>query len=82
MDYLMDGSIFFDKAKGALIYLVKRSESNYIKIAVDLSFQHKTHQGTKLLLPKVDTMYELNLDTETDRGIDEYKRILELPKIR
>jgi hypothetical protein len=82
MDYLMDASIFFDKAKGGLIYLVKRSESKYIKIAVDLSFQHKTHQGTKLLLPKVDTMYELNLDTEGDRGIDEYKRIMEFKKIR
>jgi hypothetical protein len=81
-DYLMDADIFFDAAKGGLIYLAKRSENRYIKIAVDLSFRHKSHQGTRLLLPKVDTMYELNLDTEPDRGITEYNRITGLKKIR
>jgi hypothetical protein len=81
-DYLLSANIFFDEKKGGLIYLIKRSERKYVKIAVDLNYQHKTHQGTKLLLPKIDTMYELNLDTEADRGIDEYNRIMELKKIR
>jgi hypothetical protein len=81
-EYLLGANIFFDKASGGLIYLIKRSESRYIKIAVDLSYQHKSHQGTRLLLPKIDTMYELNLDTEIDRGIDEYNRIMEFKKIR
>jgi hypothetical protein len=81
-DYLLSANIFFDKAGGGLIYLIKRSESKYLKIAVDLSFQHKSHQGTRLLLPKIDTMYELNMDTDIDRGITEYNRIMGLKKIR
>ena len=80
IDYLIDAQVFLDD--NMLLYLIKRNESKYLKIAVDLSFQHKGHKGTKLLLPKVDSMYELNLDTEGDRGIAEYKRLMKLKKIR
>jgi hypothetical protein len=80
MDYLMDGSVFLDGE--GLIFLVKRTESKFLKIAVDLGFRHKAHKGSRLLLPKVDTMYELDIAAETDRGIEEYNRIMKLEKIR
>jgi hypothetical protein len=80
LDYLVTANVFLDK--DSLIFLVKRSESKFLKIAVDFSFKHKAHKGAKLLLPKVDTMYELDISTETDRGIEEYNRIMKLKKIR
>jgi hypothetical protein len=80
MDYLMSGSVFLDG--DGLVFLVKRSESKFLKIVVDLGFRHKAHKGSLLLLPKVDTMYELDIAAETDRGIEEYNRIMKLKKIR
>ncbi|MEL3907948.1 MAG: phage minor head protein [Treponemataceae bacterium] len=73
MDYLLDASIYYDGEK--LIYLAKRSESKYMKIVVDISMENKSHKGVTMLLPKVDTMYELDLATEIDRGVNEFKRI-------
>ncbi|MDR3173010.1 MAG: minor capsid protein [Treponema sp.] len=80
IDYLIDAGVFLDG--NGLIFLLKRSESKYLKIVVDLSFRHKAHKGSKLLLPKVDTMYELDIAAETDRGIEEYNRIMKLEKLR
>jgi hypothetical protein len=80
MDYLIDASVFLDR--DGLVFLAKKSENKFLKIAVDLSLRHDSHRGARLLLPKVDSMYELNLDTEIDRGIDEYNRIMGLKKIR
>ncbi|MDR2109715.1 MAG: phage head morphogenesis protein [Spirochaetaceae bacterium] len=72
-DYLLAADIFFDPP-GGLIYLVKRSERAYIKIAVDL--------GSGRGSPKVGSLEELNLDSETGRDLDEYARISRLKKIR
>ena len=80
MDYLIDASIYFDK--GTLIFLKKKTESKYMKIVVDISMKNKGHKGVSLMLPKIDTMYELDLATELDRGRNEYQRIIEMKKIR
>ena len=53
-----------------------------MKIAVDVSMKNKGHKGVSLMLPKIDTMYELDLSTELDRGRNEYQRIIEMKKIR
>ena len=80
MDYLIDASIYYDGEK--LIFLKKKTESKYMKIAVDVSMRNKGHKGVSLMLPKIDTMYELDLSTELDRGRNEYQRIIEMKKIR
>ena len=80
VDWLMDAPIFWD-GKG-LIYLAKMSESRYMKIAVDVSLITKAHRGLRFSLPKIDTMYILDLVQEIDRGRNEYERILQMEKIR
>jgi hypothetical protein len=80
MDYLIDADVFLDKH--SLIYLKKRSESSYMKIVVDLETKPHAHRGAAINLPKIDTMYELDLSAENDRGITEYNRIMKLEKIR
>ncbi|MDR1176625.1 MAG: phage head morphogenesis protein [Treponema sp.] len=80
MDYLIDAGVFLDRR--SLIYLKKLSESRYMKIVVDLDIKAHTHRGAAIQLPKIDTMYELDISTDTDRGIAEYNRIMKLEKIR
>jgi hypothetical protein len=63
IDWLMDAPVFWD-GKG-LIYLAKISASRHMKIAVDVNLKTKTHQEIRLALPKVDTMYVLDLSTES-----------------
>jgi hypothetical protein len=80
LDWLMDAPIFWD-GKG-LIYLAKVSESRYMKIAVDTSLKTKAHKGRRFALPKVDTMYLLNIATDSTMGNNEFNRIMRLEKIR
>ena len=80
LDWLMDAPIFWD-GKG-LIYLAKISDIRHMKIAVDVSLKNKAHQGVQLALPKVDTMYLLDLATEENRGLQEFTRIIKMEKIR
>jgi hypothetical protein len=80
IDWLMGASIFWD-GKG-LIYLAKISDSRHMKIAVDVSLKSGTHRGVKLPLPKVDTMYLLDLSTESNMGIGEFNRIMSMEKVR
>jgi hypothetical protein len=80
VDWLMDASIFWD-GKG-LIYLAKISDSRYTKIAVDVSLKTKAHRGLRFFLPKVDTMYLLDISTKSDRGFEEFERIMKMEKIR
>ena len=81
MEYLIDASIYYD-GKG-LIFLKKKSESRYMKIAVDISMKNKGHRGVAMLLPKIDTMYELDISADSDMGMNEFKRITAtLKKIR
>ena len=44
--------------------------------------KNKIHKGVAMKLPKVDTMYELDIATEIDRGFNEFKRITAMKKIR
>ncbi|GHU82757.1 hypothetical protein FACS189468_7290 [Spirochaetia bacterium] len=80
VDWLMDAPVYFD-GKG-LIYLPQISTSLFMKIAVDVSLATKSHRGIRLMLPKIDTMYSLDLSGKTDRGLREYNRIISLEKIR
>ena len=80
LDWLMDAPIFWD-GKG-LIYLAKISDSRYMKIAVDVSLKNKAYQGVRLALPKVDTMYLLDISTDSTMGIEEFNRIMRMEKIR
>jgi hypothetical protein len=80
IDYLIDASVFLDRH--SLIYLKKLSESKYMKIVVDLEMKPHAHRGAAITLPKVDTMYELDISTDMDRGITEYNRIMKMEKIR
>jgi hypothetical protein len=80
MDYLIDADVFLDRS--SLIYLRKLSESKYMKIVIDLDIKPHAHRGAAIKLPKVDTMYELDISTDTDRGSAEYNRIMKLEKIR
>jgi hypothetical protein len=80
LDWLMDAPIFWD-GKG-LVYLAKISDSRYMKIAVDVSLVTKAHKGVRLALPKIDTMYLLDLSTEENRGLQEFTRITKMEKIR
>ena len=80
MDYLIDSSIYYDGEK--LLFLKKKSDSKYMKIAVDIGMRNTGHKGVAMLLPKVDTMYELDISTEIDRGSNEYQRIITMKKIR
>jgi hypothetical protein len=78
----MDASVYWDAAHKGLLYLAKLDGSRYMKIAVDVSLNTEAHRGVRFLLPKVDTMFVLDLSTESNRGLDEYNRITKLEKIR
>jgi hypothetical protein len=80
VDWLTDAPVYFD-GKG-LIYLPQISTSLFMKIAVDVGLATKSHRGIRLMLPKIDTMYSLDLSGKTDRGLREYNRIISLEKIR
>jgi hypothetical protein len=82
LDWMMDAPVFWDAAHKGLVYLARLDGSRYMKIAVDLSLETGNHRGVRLLLPKVDTMYVLDLSTEENRGIQEYNRITKMEKIR
>ncbi|MDR2864469.1 MAG: hypothetical protein LBV68_02535 [Spirochaetaceae bacterium] len=66
----------------AWFYLAPISASRFMKIAVDVSLLTKAHRGIRLILPKIDTMYLLDLSTDNDRGLTEYNRIVSFEKIR
>jgi hypothetical protein len=53
-----------------------------MKIAVDVSLKTKTHKGVRLALPKVDTMYLLDIASDSTMGSNEFNRIMRLEKIR
>ena len=81
IDYLIDAEIYYDGI--GLIFLKKKTESKYMKIAVDISMKNKGHRGVAMLLPKIDTMYELDISTDSDMGMNEFRRITtKLKKIR
>jgi len=80
VDWLMDAPIFWDGI--GLIYLVKISESQFMKIAVDIGLKTKSHRGVRLALPKIDTMYLLDISAESTIGSNEFNRIMEMEKIR
>ena len=79
MDYLADSPVYWDsrQKKKNLLFLKKITESRYLKIAVDVLSTERY-----LKLPKVDTMYYLNIATENEIGISEYNEIMKLKKIR
>ena len=74
-----DANVYWDNRdkKKNLLFLKKLSESEYIKIAVDVLTTERY-----LKLPKVDTMFYLRIATEDNQGIDELNAILKLKKIR
>jgi hypothetical protein len=80
IDWLMDAPLFWD-GKG-LIYLAKISERRYMKIAVDASLVTKAHKGVRLALPKIDTMYLIDLSAESTMDNEEFNRIMRMEKIR
>ncbi|GMO55565.1 MAG: hypothetical protein Ta2A_00530 [Treponemataceae bacterium] len=80
VDWLLDAAVFWD-GKG-LVYLAKLDTSRFMKIAVDIGLQTKSHRGIRLLMPKIDTMYVLDLSAKGNRGSNEYSRILKMKKIR
>jgi len=49
----------------------------YLKIAVDVSAMERY-----LKLPKIDTMFYLDISTEGESGIEAYRKIIKLKKIR
>ena len=80
MDYLADADVYWDNVrhnKPSLLFLKKLTESKYLKISVDVSATERY-----LKLPKIDTMYYLDLVEESSMGINEYNQIMELKKIR
>lgn len=80
MDYLADATVYWDNVrhnKPSLLFLKKLTDSKYLKISVDVSATERY-----LKLPKIDTMYYLDLAEESTVGINEYNQIMELKKIR
>ena len=79
MDYLADADVYWDNKDGKknLIFLKKLSDSEYIKIVVDVLTTERY-----LRLPKVDTMFYLRIATEDEVGIEGYRQIMKLKKIR
>ena len=80
MDYLVDAPVYWDNVrhnKQSLLFLKKLTESKYLKISVDVSATERY-----LKLPKIDTMYYLDLAAENTMGVNEYNQIMELKKIR
>jgi hypothetical protein len=82
VEYLVDASIYLDK--GSLIFLRQVGESKFVKIAVDLDVDHnfKPISWSKPFLPKVDSMYLIDISTEHPRGSDAYRDITKKKKIR
>lgn len=77
-DYLFDAEAYWDtRNKSNILFLKKISESEYVKIAVDVSASERY-----LNLPKVDTMYHLNISTESTMGINEYNEIRKLKRMK
>lgn len=79
MDYLADADVYWDNRdkKKSLLFLKKLSDSEYIKIAVDVKATERY-----LRLPKIDTMFYLRTAAEDEAGIQEYRQIMGLKKIR
>lgn len=79
MDYLADADVYWDNRdkKKNLLFLKKLTDSEYIKIAVDVEATERY-----LKLPKIDTMFYLRIATEDEVGIQEYRQIMALKKIR
>lgn len=80
MDYLADATVYWDNVrhnKPSLLFLKKLTDSKYLKISVDVSATERY-----LKLPKIDTMYYLDLAEESTVGVNEYNQIMELKKIR
>jgi hypothetical protein len=80
VDWTLDAPVYWD-GRG-LIYLVKINSNRYMKIAIDIDLANKMHRGVNILLPKIDTMYALDLTGKIDRGRREYERIMGFERIR
>lgn len=78
MDYLADATVYWDnRKKKSLLFLKKLTEAKYLKISVDVEATERY-----LKLPKVDTMFYLDLAAERTVGSNEYNQIMGLKKIR
>ena len=78
MDYLADATVYWDnRKKKSLLFLKKLTEEKYLKISVDVEATERY-----LKLPKVDTMFYLDLAAERTVGSNEYNQIMGLKKVR
>ena len=78
MDYLADATVYWDnRKKKSLLFLKKLTEEKYLKISVDVEATER-----HLKLPKVDTMFYLDLAAERTVGSNEYNQIMGLKKVR
>lgn len=78
MDYLADATVYWDnRKKKSLLFLKKLTEAKYLKISVDVEATERY-----LKLPKVDTMFYLDLAAESTVGSNEYNQIMGLKKVR
>ena len=78
MDYLADATVYWDNRKNkSLLFLKKLTEEKYLKISVDVEATERY-----LKLPKVDTMFYLDLAAERTVGSNEYNQIMGLKKVR
>jgi len=78
LDYLADADVYWDnRKKNSLVFLKKLNETKYLKIAVDVSATEKY-----LRLPKIDTMFYMDISTESESGIEAYRSIIKLKKVR
>ena len=78
MDYLADATVYWDnRKKKSLLFLKKLTDAKYLKISVDVEATERF-----LKLPKIDTMFYLDIAEESEKGIEEYRQIMKLKKIR
>ena len=78
MDYLADATVYWDnRKKKSLLFLKKLTEEKYLKISDDVEATERY-----LKLPKVDTMFYLDLAAERTVGSNEYNQIMGLKKVR
>lgn len=78
LDYLVDADVYWDGTKkDSLIFLKSLTKLKFIKITVDVSATERF-----LKLPKVDTMYYLDLAQDGTRGSNEYNRIMGFERVR
>lgn len=79
LDYLTDSDVYWNdrQPKASLLFLKKITELKYIKIAVDILAVERFFE-----LPKIDTMFYLDIAAEDEKGIEEYRQIMKLKKIR